>query len=512
MSLNRQIFKNSVIVTAISAGVQCIGIFIPVLIAQRFGVNRITDSYYLAIALPSLLISIIVGGSIKIVFIPVFIEERIKNPDAVDKIVGGITSLLLLLSFLIMSIIAIIVKMDIIKFSPYPETAILTSQLIFEMLPLIPLTILFYLFNAVYNSYQRFGLAEVAQMLNFMITVFFIVFLSGKLGIHSVVAGKIVGQAVALLMLAWLIWRRLGVNLRLSWFILEGVKRMLKLSMLAFTAFIFASLNPFFSRLIAALLPEGSIAILGFAQKLALIPSLFIGGGFTAVLTSYWSKTLAEENGKTIGDSLNRVVSTLMMVLIPILTGMILLREPLVKIAFLRGAFDEEASNATMAVFALLALQILPSYIHNSVVRILHVNKAVKELVLVSFIGLIINVVLMYFLGVKMSLGVNGVALGMLLGTLSTMCMTIVVVHRKYISLSFKSLSTSFFKIIVATILMGFIVILIKNFIPVNFTLSDLIVIISCGIIGIIVYVFALKLLDHKELNIFWNLISTKIA
>lgn len=510
MSLNRQIFKDSVAVTGIGIVTQVIGFLVPMLIALKFGASIITDAYYLAVAIPVLFISIIVGGSIRLVFIPVFVEEQALDPEGKSEIVGGLVFLLLVVSFILMVSLAALVKLNVLSFAADPETARLASQLTIELLPLIPLTVLFNLYMAVYQAQQKFVRAELAHSAKFVIEVLCIIFLSGVLGIRSVVAGLIAGQTLAMLMVAGLVRRRVGVSIRPRMTIPPGLKKMLKLSSLSFAAFTVVSLVPFMARMFAALLPEGSVTILGMAQKLALIPSLVIGGSVGTVLTSHWSKQLVEQRRDLVKASFTRVLSVMFMLILPLAAGLILLRQPLVDLLFRRGAFDEAAAVATATVFAILAVLIIPTYMHMVIVRILHAEKAMKELFLISSTGVVIGITGMYLFSIPFNMGVNGIAWAMLLRALITMVITAVVVQRYYSLFDLGILSRQALKVLAATFVMSILVYLVLEWIPFETPITNLLRLAVCGIVGILTYGLLLELLKHSELSSILNFVIGK--
>jgi putative peptidoglycan lipid II flippase len=508
MSLNRRILKDTLIVTAIGAIAQGIGFFVPVLVAQRFGTTRLADAYYLAFAVPDLLTGIIIGGAIKIVFVPVLVEERLKHPDEVQRIIGAAISTLLLLSGLGMLIIIALAGLGLLDLGHDRETAILTQRLTLEMLPLIPLTLFFYLFNAVYNSHQRFALAEVAQAVKFALVIACLWLLVSRWGIHSLVIGQVVGQTGALLVVAAGVKQQLGVSLRPNWSMPEGFRRMLKLSVLPFASVLLTQINPFTARLISAYLPEGSVSVLSYAQRLASIPSLLIGAGVGAVLISYWSKLAAEEDREALGASLNRGLSVLMMTLLPLATGLVLLRDPLVNLVFQRGAFDVESAAATASVFAILAIQIMPTYLHMIIVRVLLAEKAVQTLFWLSLLSMVTNFASMAIL-VWMGLGVWGVAAGMLLGTSAVMLTTAVIVHRRYARLALGYLAKTTLQAVLAVAVMTVVVTWLQGLGPADLV-SHLVRIAVCGLAGAVVYLSALRLLGHPDAISMWNLAASR--
>ena len=137
MTENWQILKKTVYVTAIGGITQSIGFFIPILIANFFGTSSQVDAYYFAISIPLLVIGIIVSGSLKIIFIPIFIEEKKKNPENINIFIGQITTFLIIISLIIIAGIAILLEFDILNFLNKKSTIQYTRDYILILLPLI---------------------------------------------------------------------------------------------------------------------------------------------------------------------------------------------------------------------------------------------------------------------------------------------------------------------------------------------------------------------------------------
>jgi putative peptidoglycan lipid II flippase len=511
MSANRRILKDTLMVTVIGALAQGIGFFIPVLVASRFGTTPLTDAYYLAVAVPDLLTGIIIGGAIKIVFVPVLVEERIKRPDDVPHIVGASVWIVLLLSGVGVLILGVGAAGGILELSQDASTAILSQQLILGLLPLVPLTLLFSLFNAIYNAHQRFALAEVAQAVDAALMIACILLLTGSLGIYSLVVGQVIGQAAAVVVVARHTQHSLGLSLRPRRSLPAGFKRMLKLSALPFAAVLLSQLNPFVARLMSGYLSVGSVSVLSYAQRLVSIPSLFIGASFGAVLTSHWSKFTAEDNSEALRISLNRGLSTLIAIMLPLTVGLILLRAPLVNVVYRRGAFDAAAASATGDVFAILGVQIIPTYLQMVIVRVLLAEKAVQSLFWLNLLNTSSNFAFM-FLFVQAGLGVQGVALGMLLSAILSTLVTAVVVHRRYVALSLAHLLKTTTQTSVAAGIMALAVMGIQTLMPRDAFVFDLATIAVSGLVGSAICLVVLRLLGHPDITSIWNLIVARLS
>jgi putative peptidoglycan lipid II flippase len=228
---------------------------------------------------------------------------------------------------------------------------------------------------------------------------------------------------------------------------------------------------------------------------------LIIGAGFTTVLLSHWSLLAAQGNRQGLQQSLNRVIMLLVMLFCPLVTGLVILREPIVAIAYQRGAFDAAATAVTADVFGVLSLQHLPMYLHMATVRILLVQNAVKTLFWLNLASAVLNLLLMVILGQWLGFGVIGLALGMVLSTLTIMVITAFIVHHRFAAFSISTLVKSTSKVMFATIMMGLAIIIVERSLTLILFGLEALQIILAVVSGFLAYLLGLRIVRHPELE-----------
>jgi putative peptidoglycan lipid II flippase len=499
MSINTEIFTNAILVTLIGSVTQLLGFILTMLIGWRFGVTITADAYYFAMAFPIFFLNI-ASGIVKILFIPLFVETRIKNPQNTKSMIKNITFIFTIGSFAGMLLIAA-VSPYIIHSSSLQNINPAVRGLILISLPIIPLGALHVLFSGIYNSFQRFAIPECALAIKSILVIAMLLLLSERMGIYSVAIGQVIGSLIVLLVISIVVSLHLKISLWPSWSSMPGVNRMLWLSILPVTSYILFQLNPMVARFILAQLPAGSVSIFSYAERLAAIPSLIIGTGFTTVILSHWSILSAEGNRKGLQQSLNRVITLLVMLVLPLVTGLVILREPIVAIAYQRGAFDQTAVVATASVFGLMVIQQLPMYLHMATVRILLVENAVQTLFWLNLLSAGLSLILMAILGVWCGLGVSGLALGTVLSTTAVMCVTAFIVHRRFTAFFMSTIAESTSKVLFATVFMGLAAIVVERLMMSILSGSELLRMVVTAICGCFVYLLSLRIVRHPELE-----------
>ena len=513
MNENWQILKKTVYVTAIGGITQIIGFFIPILIANFFGTSSQVDAYYFAISIPLLIIGIIVSGSLKIIFIPIFIEEKEKNPENINIFIGQITTFLIIISLIIIAGIAVLLEFGVLNFLNRRSTIQYTHDYILILLPLIPITIIFNLYNAIYNAYQKFALFEISNAIKYIITIICILLLHERFHILSAIYGQLLGQFVALVFSIVILKLSIKVNLRPQFIFNKSQINLLKLSSLSLGAFVFAQLNTFITKVIAGFLQEGSISIIGYVDRLSTIPTFIIGGSFSMILTSYWSVFVVNKKSEDLNNSFNKTISALSIILFPISIGLYYLAEPIVQVIYQRGSFDINTAIITAKVFALFSIQIIPLYYNNVLSRILHVNKSLNYLFIFSMVAFILNTLLMYCLSIYTGLGILGIPIGLIIGRFSMTAVNFLYVNYKYVDIHFKDLGIKNFKSMLATTVMIASLIIFNKLIELygNYMVQVVILIINM-VLGAFVYFVILKLLSHPEFETIIMMLRKKLG
>src|SRR6516164_7058142 len=80
-TLNRRIAQSTGIVMASVLTSRLLGFLREWLVAHQIGSNAITDAYYAAFTLPDFLNYLVAGGSLSLIFIPVFTKYLAENQE-----------------------------------------------------------------------------------------------------------------------------------------------------------------------------------------------------------------------------------------------------------------------------------------------------------------------------------------------------------------------------------------------------------------------------------------------
>jgi len=449
MGVNKSIARDTARTTIANIFVQIVAFFVSIVVAALFGATFHTDAYFLALGIP-IIFTAALFGALKAVFIPVFMEYKVKFPEEERELLGSLYFSLIVLSivvFLIMSIFAPL-YIPIIARGFNPESKRLAVRLTLELLPLTILTSMVGIFGSVYNAYQRFVLPMITPIVRSLVSIVFIVLTHKYFGVHSLAYGTVLGEFFQVLVLI-LILRKQHIYLGLRYFIHPAFLKMARLSVPQVLSNVFLEIRAMVDKILIAGIVFGSITSLNYATKLSTIPlELFSTGGFLTVILSYWSKEKAEVGLESVRASLEKTLVVLFFVLGPIISAMFVLSDSVVRLIYERKAFAPEATKNTGILLSILLISVIPVLLGRTLTRVFFV---VQDTWTPFFIGasrtilnLVLNIIFRKFWGIA------GIALASAVTSLILCVVLFILVKRKIGKIGYNKLIIKFVKILVA--------------------------------------------------------------
>ncbi|MBM3315572.1 hypothetical protein FJY71_07015, partial [candidate division WOR-3 bacterium] len=192
-----------------------------------------------------------------------------------------------------------------------------------------------------------------------LVAIACLLLLARRLGIVGLAAGWTLGH-VAALAVVLLPLVRAGRRLltRLSD---AGTGRFLRLAAPAMLLAAVQPLNIAIGRAFASSLPAGSIAMLGYADRLFMLPTYILLASLTPVLLTKSSELSAAGRTVELRRHFSRLLAVLALTLIPVTLALVPLSEPLVRLIYQRGAFTAAAAQATARALACFGLGLFPA-------------------------------------------------------------------------------------------------------------------------------------------------------
>ncbi len=154
--------------------------------------------------------------------------------------------------------------------------------------------------------------------------------------------------------------------------------------------------------ILASLLVSGSIAALGYGNRLMQLPMGIFGIAAGVAVLPLFSKFVAEENWKGLKDSLRFSIISLSCIMLPITAIIAGLGKDFVTLLFMRGKFDVTSVNMTYSALLFYSLGIIFYSFNRLVIPVFYANKDTKTPVKISafivVINIVLNIILMHFM------------------------------------------------------------------------------------------------------------------
>ncbi len=432
--LARPMLSDTLIVAAGNVAVKAAGFLKLIVAAHLFGTSDAQDAFLAAFLLPS-----VIGDIFAATGAPVLIPELLRlRADGraldADKLyrealfagfsgMCAIAGALALAAPLIFPILAS--GFDTAKTG-------LTMTLFYCLLPLLLLAGCNVIWRAVLNTHHRFALAAAAPAVTPLLTLVILVAVVSQWGIFALAAGTIIGGLAETALLACAI-HRLGYAVLPAW---GGSAGNLRSVLSQFVPLLGGSLllgcSPLIDNAMAAGLQAGSISVLNFGIKLVtVITSIGPAAVGTAALP-HLAGMAARREWQSMRRNIYWFALLIAGVAIPATALLIAFSEPLVRVAFQRGAFTESATQAVATVQRYSLLQFPFAVLSALGFRFAASLRSNDLLLPVAAVGICVTAAGDYFL--SRILGVAGITLTATFSQLA-MIITLVMLLRRRLAL-----------------------------------------------------------------------------
>ncbi len=411
LPLVRAARSGAAIVTA-QIGVSILTFFLGVATAATFGAGGATDAYFMAASTAELLSKLLLGGALTSVLLPTFVGHLTRNdPERAARLCSGLFTLALV-AFVVFGGALELLAAPLLQFlAPgfSAETRMLATVLLRVVLPAYVFSFLSDIVTVPLHAHRRFGLPAATRMFVPALSLGVLLALTARIGILTLALGTLAGTLLQFGVLFGAV-RRAGVRLRLAlpWRMPE-VWEVVRLT-LPFALSILAAYGAgAVYRILVSNEPEGSLASLKFAEKIFQMANVLFLSTVTQVAFPVFSRAVARGVPAEIVARLRTAVRVVLFVGVPITVGIILLREPLVRVLYERGAFTPAASATT----ALLVPLYMVGLLGNGISSLLgHVALALRQTRLTVAVNVALQAIAAsLFVLLVPSFGIAGLAL-----------------------------------------------------------------------------------------------------
>ncbi len=336
-------------------------------LAYQIGASAEADAYRAAFLIPDLLNYFLAGGALSIAFIPFYTRVRANEGGAAAErllatVLGTTAALAILATLGLWWGAEALVALQFPRFEPAVQA--LTVRLTRILLPAQIFFIAGGVIRGALMAHGRFQTQALAPVLYNGCIIAGGIALGGTLGAEGFAWGALLGALVGPFLVPWIDALRSGeVRIRLRVAPLDpqllrylGVAAPLMLGLSLLTV------DEWYDKWFGALLGTGTVAQLGYARQLMLMPVGVLGQALATaalpILSGLWSQGRREELDRVLLDTLRAGLGLGLLAAAAILA----LAEPLVQLVYQRGRFTPEDAARVILLLRIFALAV-PAWI-----------------------------------------------------------------------------------------------------------------------------------------------------
>jgi putative peptidoglycan lipid II flippase len=349
----KRVLTNAGIITILGILGALGGGLLDVLMASEWGLSNVSDAFFLANTVPTVLAAIFLTVNLSLV--PVFVSA---SPSVRHRVfntvvnIGGI--LLLFLSLGLYFVLPWLIRLIA------PGSVAGTLALALDFARILVFSVFFLgmgeIFKSVLNTYSRFTVSASANLVRFGTALVIVILSRTAFGANRFALSLVVGSVVQFVMLSlaasWQVGYRYQFVLDLR---MPEIRQIWSLTSSGVVGISLRQFVPVVERAIASFFPAGSIAALGYAYRINEV----LGGFF---LTNISTAILPEIAIHVAEDNLNRLravvrfgVRAMALLSLPLSAFLFAARLPIITLFFQRGSFsasDVQLSATLLAGYA----------------------------------------------------------------------------------------------------------------------------------------------------------------
>jgi putative peptidoglycan lipid II flippase len=459
----KHILKSASIISLVTIVSRILGYVRDQRIALLLGTTPAADAYVLAYRIPNLFRRLVAEGSMTASFIPVFTGYmREKSPEEVWDFANRL--------FWTLALVAAVITILGMVFSPSVvhvfagkniagAQAVELNRIIFPYLFFIALAALA---MGILNCFHVFGLPAATPVFLNIATILFtfaVVRQYFKDSATAIAVGVLVGGVLQfLIQVPHLVQKGMKFDFGLS-FSHPGIRNVARLMIPRLFGIGIGQINLLIDTRFAtaSIMPEGSLASLYLADR---VMELVLGGYAIAVATAIlpmMSHQAAARDFDGLKKTLTFSVRIVAFITIPAALGLMILREPIVRVLFQHGQFVAESTKLTARALLYYAIGLPALASVKLIVPAFYSTKDTKTPVIVASMSLIMNILLniifLQFFFAKVKNG--GPALATALASFLDFFALFIIFRVRYGALGTMEILRSFSKIFLCSGIMG---------------------------------------------------------
>ncbi len=481
------------------------------------GAEQAFEAFLVAFQIPDTMFQLIILGAISASFIPIFTSLRKNNSQEAFHMTSSVMNILLAIFLLIGVGVAIFAR----PLTDLRTGDAFTAEQITIVANLTRIMLVAQLFFAISNflsgmlqSYQRFVIPSLAPVLYNLGILAGVFLFKPYFGIYSAGVGVILGAFIHMAIQLPLAYK-LGFRFTPHFdFKNASVRRLFKLMPPRLFTQGFSEIQNLALGFFATTVGNFSFVVIRLALTLMTIPIRLFGVPISQASLPF----LSEESDESDLNHFKRLVvqslHQIAFLSLPASVLLLILRVPIVRLAFGTQNFQWPTTLATSRVVAIIAISIGAQAMAQLLTRSFHALKDTKTPLYITIFSVILYVGLCVLTVFTLGWGLYGMAFATSLSAFLELGLLVIFLNRKIHGFLDKAFWIPQIKMTVISFLMAVFLylpfrILDEVVFDTTRTLELIALTITTSTIGMLVYIYFAALFEIKELQLFINLVSS---
>lgn len=367
-------------------------------VAGFYGASGLTDAFFVAFAIPNLFRAFFAEGALSSAFIP-FLSDNMKHKSrtAADNYLTSLIIAVSVIIAIILIVTSVFPEKLVLLFMPgyASDTQLINSaaEMVVVLMPYLLMVTVCALLSGYLNLKGSYYIpSSSTALINIaMITGAWIGYNNGVDIMYLCYGAFIGGLAQLAFVMASAFFY--GYKPTLSGGFSREVKKTFMLVAPSMAGVGITQLNFMIGRILASYLAVGSISYLYYANRLFQFPlGMFAVAVGTVTLTEI-SRANTEGDITARNGLINKSVNSIFIIMLPAMTGLIVLAEPIIDIVYARMSFETSDVQSTAVALQMYSAGLLFFSFLNVFSRVFHSEKDMKTPVKGAFLGLVANLV-----------------------------------------------------------------------------------------------------------------------
>lgn len=456
---NRQ--SNSILSAAAIIGLSFLGSAFLGLIRNRLlastffgGLEGDLDVYFAAFVIPDTLFQLLVVGAVSASFIPLYQEYSEQSDSKANRLANSALTFIGVIFILLSLVTAIFARPIAGLVSNFSATKLELMASLIRIMTFAQILFVFSsFFTGILQAHKRFLIPALAPILYNLGTIIGILALSDRFGIYSAAIGVVFGSLLhVVVQIPSLIF--LGFIPRPLWGAeMAGVWEMIRLMPPRALALGLDQVERWVAVNLASSLVSGSLSIFTFARQLYVLPISLFGVSLSQATFPTLASDAVKADKSQFISTLTKSLMQIFFFALPASVLILVLRIPLVRLAFGARSFPWDATLETGRALAILSLSIAPQAATLTLTRALHALKDTKTSLYIGFYTMVFFVLISKGLGIIYGNNIFWICLALSLGNLLDFLLTYLAIRKK---LGHFNIFTKILKTLGITLVMGF--------------------------------------------------------